>query len=414
MPDEVVRRGLVVQLARLGDLVQSLPAIASLNAQAKMAVLDLLCPAPLASIGSCIAGIERVLAWEVERWRLWADRWGSAREETFTEIETYLKMLIPTLYNAAFNLNQHSRSMLVAALVSRHVLGPGDHGPLTKDLPAWAGYLRGVVGNRDRNRVHLADVFCGLCGVMPPGTAPRLQLPPTNLPDDLSSIGTTEGPWVAVVVGAGDAARCVPLAIWREWIRMFLSASRGGGVVLIGSEGERERAYGIQDGMSSLSLGRLWDATGRTTLVQTAALLSHCQWVIGSDTGPLHLGTAVGARAMGFYFAQAGVHETGPYGEGHWTWQAKPTSRREASAEGREGARVDQIERWPIAESVRLIVDERAGQCDGWTLWRSYLDRWGVYQMAEGVLEDPGEPREDVWRRLHRPLSLKALSHEYV
>ncbi len=409
MPDDAVRRGLVVQLARLGDLVQSLPAIASLNAQATMTVLDLLCPAPLGSIGSCIAGIERVLAWEVERWRMWADRWASAREETLTEIETYLKMLIPTLYTTAFNLNQHSRSMLVATLASRQVLGPGDHGPLAKDLPPWAGYLRGVVRNRDRNRVHLADVFCGLCGVMPPGTAPHLRLPPTIVPDDLSPVGTTEGPWVAVIVGAGDAARCVPLTIWREWIRVFLSASRDGQVVLIGSEGERERAYGIQDGMSSLSLGRVWDATGRTTLVQTAALLSRCQWVIGSDTGPLHLGTAVGARAMGLYFARARVHETGPYGEGHWTWQAKPRSGRETRGDGREGVRVEQIDRWPIAESVRLIVDERTEQCDGWTLWRSSLDRWGVYQMAKGIFEDSGERREDVWRRLYRPRALEGV-----
>ncbi|HKN86943.1 MAG TPA: glycosyltransferase family 9 protein, partial [Nitrospiraceae bacterium] len=352
--------------------------------------------------------------WEVERWRMWADRWASAREETLTEIETYFKMVIRTPYTAAFNLNQHSRSMLLATLMSRHVMGPGDHGPLTKDLPPWAEYLRGVARNRDRNRVHLADVFCGLCGVVPTGTAPHLSIPPTIVSDDLSPIGITEGLWVAVVVGAGDAARCVPPTIWREWIRVFLNASRDGQVVLIGSEGERERACGIQDGLSSLCLGRVWDATGRTTLIQTAALLSRCQWVIGSDTGPLHLGTAVGARAMGFYFAQARVHETGPYGEGHWTWQAKPTPEREARGEGREGVGVDQIDRWPIAESVRLIVDGRAEECNGWSLGQSHLDRWGGYQTINGVLEDSGEPREDVWRRLHRPLSLKAPSHEYV
>lgn len=75
---------------------------------------------------------------------------------------------------------------------------------------------------------------------------------------------------------------------------------------------------------------------------------------------------------------------------------------------------VDQIDRWPITESVRLIVDGWAEECDGWTLWQSHLDRWGVYQVTKSVLKDSGEPREDVWRRLHRPLSLKAVSHEYV
>ncbi|HET7057482.1 MAG TPA: glycosyltransferase family 9 protein [Nitrospiraceae bacterium] len=414
MADDVTRRGLVIQLARLGDLVQSLPAIAALKAEAAVAALDLLCPVPFTSIGSCVPGIERVLAWEVERWRMWADRWPSAREETLTEIEAYLTMVIPKPYAAAFNLNQHSRSMLAATLLSRHVMGPGERGPLTQDLPPWAEYLRGVARHRDRNRVHLADVFCGLCGVMPPGTAPGLRIPPTSLPDDLSSIGTTEGLWIAVIVGAGDAARCVPPMIWREWIRVLLGASRDGRVVLIGSEDDCERGRTIQDGLSSLCLGRVWDATGRTTLIQTAALLSRCQWVVGSDTGPLHLGTAVGARAIGFYFARARVHETGPYGRGHWTWQAKPVSEREARDEGLEGVGVDQIIRWPIVQSVGLIMDEQPSECTGWTLWQSHLDRWGVYHVAEGALPDSGERREDVWHRLHRPMSLKPLSHEYV
>jgi len=248
---------------------------------------------------------------------------------------------------------------------------------------------------------------------MPRGTAPRLRLPSTSLPEDLASIETMEGAWVAVIVGAGDVARCVPPTIWREWIRAFLGVSRDGRVVLIGSEAECERSAVIQDGLSSLCLGRVWDATGRATLLQTAALLSRCQWVIGSDTGPLHLGTAVGARAMGFYFARARVHETGPYGEGHWTWQGRSLTDQQGE-QCMGGVEVEKISRWPIAESVGLMVDGRPEECDGWTLWQSHLDRWGVYHTATGGCTDSGEPREDVWRRLHRPLSLKALSYEYV
>ena len=412
MADDFVRRELVLQLARLGDLIQSLPAITALSVEPAIGALDLLCPAPFTSIGACVPGIERVLAWEVERWRLWADRWSSHRDETLTEIDAYLARVIPKPYTAAFNLNQHPRSMLAATLVSRYVIGPGEHGPLAEDLPPWADYLRGVARMRDRNRVHLSDVFCGLCGVMPPATAPRLSIPPTLLPVELSLIGRTEEPCVAVIVGAGDAARCVPPTIWRDWIREFLGASRDGRVVLIGTDGERERACAIQDGLSSLCLGRTWDATGRTTLLQTAALLSRCQWVIGSDTGPLHVGTAVGARAIGWYFARARVHETGPYGEGHWTWQIRSSGHQQVL--GSDGVDVKAIERWPIAESVALILNERPAACDGWTLWQSHLDRWGAYHVREDGSEDSGERREDVWRRLHRPLSLKVGSHEYV
>jgi ADP-heptose:LPS heptosyltransferase len=413
--DDRSSRAVIVQLARLGDLVQSLPAIAALRTRLHDAALDLLCAAPLAAIGSCAPGIDRVLPWEVERWRAWADRWSAAREATRDEIETYLKMIIPKPYGSAFNLNQHSRATLAANLFGKQVLGPGERGPLTAELPPWADYLRRVARERERNRVHLADLFCGLCGVTPPGHAPRLKIPAAALPHDLAPVGDSAGPWIAIVVGAGDTARCIPSMIWRDWIRIFLDASPTGQVILIGSGVDCERAGAIQDGLSSLCLGRVWDATGRTTIVQTAAILGRCQWVVGSDTGPLHVGTAVGARAMGFYFARARVHETGPYGQGHWTWQAQPSIESAARSEvSANGIRIEEIHQWPIAESIGLILNGPPLKCEGWTLWSSRMDQWGAHYVTEDRTIDSGEPREDVWRRIHRPMPVKAHSHEYV
>jgi len=406
--EELPPRALVVQLARLGDLIQSLPAIAALQAQPQIAAVDVLCAAPLASLASCMTGVDRALSWDVPRWHAWAERWVRDPQAVAVEIEAYLKTVMPKPYEIACNLNQHRRAIVAATLVSERVVGPGERGPLSIELPPWADYLRHVARDRGANRVHLADVFCGLCGIMPPGSAPRLRMPTIDLPADLSSIGKGRGLWVAIAVGAGEGERCVPPVVWRDWIRAFLDANGEGHVILIGSHTDRERAGAIQDGLSSLCLGRIWDCTGRTTLMETAALLARCGWVVGSDTGPLHLGAAVGTRAMGFYFARARVHETGPYGQGHWTWQAQSQEERPTAVD------VAKIERWPIVESVRLLVEGNATACDGWRLWQSALDRFGVYQVAEDAGSDSGEPREDVWRRVHQPLQLKARTHEYV
>ena len=72
---------------------------------------------------------------------------------------------------------------------------------------------------------------------------------------------------------------------------------------------------------------------------QLAHVFNRCQWVIGSDTGPLHLGVACGARAIGWYFSRARVHETGPYGVGHYVWQHQKSAifkNREAQGLGQE------------------------------------------------------------------------------
>lgn len=247
----------------------------------------------------------------------------------------------------------------------------------------WAEHLRHLAKERGANRVHLADAWCGMCGVLPRGQAPLYVPPAVELPGDLAEIGERQGRWVALVTGAGEADRCIPPAVWSEWIRDFLAQTHDGQVVLIGSGTERETAQAIVDTLPPLLHGHVWDATGRTNISQLMHVLHKCQWVIGADTGPIHLGTLVGTRALGWYFSRARVHETGPYGDGHWVYQHATQA---------------QPQRWPIMESIALICGDQGRSATDWTLWRSRMDRWGAY-FADGSENDAvGNSRAETWR----------------
>lgn len=54
----------------------------------------------------------------------------------------------------------------------------------------------------------------------------------------------------------------------------------------------------------------------RTTLRQMAALLSGCAAVVGNDTGPLHIATALGIPTVSFY-GPTSPKAQGPWGQGH-------------------------------------------------------------------------------------------------
>ncbi len=377
---------LIIQLARLGDLIQTLPAIAALKARNSDETLDLLCAAPLTGIVALFRGIEHVLAWEADRWREWANGRSDTPTAMIAAAHTYMNGLTRTSYDMAYNLNQHPRAMLAAHLLARRVVGPGHTGPLALELPPWAAYLRQVAWERRPNHIHLADAFCGMCGVTPPGIAPRVTAPDSELPRDLACVGDANHLWVGVIVGAGDVARCLPPAIWAKWITGLLNSHGETRVVLIGSAGERGRAQAIQEGLSPLLLGRLWDATGRTDLLQLTSLLARCQWVAGSDTGSLHLAAAVGTKALGFYFARARVHETGPYGNGHWVWQAPCPSP----------------ETWPIEESIALILHSSGplptADIKGWELWAGHVDEWGASFARPGQSDSSIKERAQVWK----------------
>jgi ADP-heptose:LPS heptosyltransferase len=398
--DEGARaRTLLIQLARLGDLVQSLPVIAALAARYPSRLLDLLCPAPLAPLAGCFSLVDRVLEWNGAQWRAWADSFTGGFEPSWLrEVEQSLAALTTEPYGKAYVLNQHPRAILAGALLATEVQGPHLGGPLDEALSPWASYLRDVARARGSNRIHLSDAFCGLCGVAPPATPPLLTPPSNDLPADLADVGVSAGQWVAVVVGAGDADRAIPVPVWTKWISALLSHESPSSVVLVGSERDQRAALAIQDGLSPMFAGRLWDATGRTTLPQLAPLLKRCHWVVGADTGPLHLAAVVGTRVMGFYFSRARVHETGPYGRGHWIWQANHALP----------------ETWPIQASVNLLGEPAAGAQQeppaGWSLWQSHHDEWGAIFRPVGEGESQDDPRPGIWRQLsEQRMSLQAV-----
>lgn len=389
-------RILVIQLARLGDLVQTMPMIASLRKQRPRDTIDLLCPEPLRDLGTLIPGIDRVIGWDGSRWHRWAERATEGiQADQRNEMDHELATLCPQTYDRAYIVNQHTRAMVAGTLMAKECVGPLAQGPLSEQLTPWAAYIRDIASTRRANHIHLSDAFCGMCGLVPPGMPPRCLTPFVTLPRDLEEIGRGGGPWIGLIVGAGDPVRLVPVDVWRAWIVEFLRVIPRGRVVLIGQRAESHRAQEIQETLPPSILGRIWDITGRTAIHELAAVLARCGRVIGSDTGPLHLAAAVGTRVIGWYFGRARVHETGPYGSDHVIWQAR-------SADGGPVTPTD----WPIEPSLNVLLNELPQSQPNWLEWRSHADRWGTYYSLAGQSPIPPCEREQVWQELSQPVSV--------
>jgi len=393
---------LLLQLARLGDLIQSLPVISSLHTKFPEHVLDLLCAAPLAPLGRLFPGIQRVFPWEGEQWHSFSRLSDRVDEQQLEAATVYLAGLAFPDYTLAYNLNNHPRSILAAHLLSERVVGAGDQGPLHPHHPPWVEYLRQVARERGANRIHLADAFCGVCGVRPPTVVPILEAPDSGLPSDLAHIVDDSSlVRIAIVLGAGDADRRVPIATWRCLIEACADHLPNSLCVLIGGAGEREAALALEDQLSPPYLSRILNCVGRTTLPQLVDVLNGCQWVVGSDTGPLHLGVACGARAIGWYFSRARVHETGPYGVGHYVWQHQEcVSSKNMDAPGLMSDQMHPAS-WPVMETIQLMLDEQVGgRSLAWDLWTSDRDEWGMLYTPHENPDTAISRRRETWERL--------------
>jgi heptosyltransferase-2 len=83
-------------------------------------------------------------------------------------------------------------------------------------------------------------------------------------------------------------------------------------VLLFGKEEERPIAEEILQHMKEGGI----DLTGKTNLLQLAALLERCQLLVTNDTGTMHMATAVGTPIVAL-FGSTDPSTTGPWGDGH-------------------------------------------------------------------------------------------------
>jgi heptosyltransferase-1 len=119
----------------------------------------------------------------------------------------------------------------------------------------------------------------------------------------------------------------------------------------------------------------------------------------------LHLGAMCGARAIGWYFSRARVHETGPYGIGHYVWQHERRQCRESVDESGERTEPSSSDNWPVMETVNLMVGEQVSSTKNeWALWTSHRDEWGVFYTRDDKVDEPVLRRKDTWKTLsHLP-----------
>lgn len=122
-------------------------------------------------------------------------------------------------------------------------------------------------------------------------------------------LGIGSGRWVAIHPGAGAIVKQYPAEQWAA-VAAALYEARGVQIVLTGGPGERELSAAIATRLPFAAL----DLSGETSFAQLAALYSQCDLVLGSDSGPLHLAVAAGAKTVTLY-GPVPAAKFGPWGD---------------------------------------------------------------------------------------------------
>jgi ADP-heptose:LPS heptosyltransferase len=314
---------LIINLTRMGDLLQTTPLMAGMKGMHPGSRITLLVNSAFTEICRGIPFIDELIEFDMKdyRMRLLGKRYSLV--ENYNFIEGLIRRINSREYDLTINVTHSAISAILTSFIrTKEIRGFSidSEGHRVIKHP-WMRYFFNVVPNRLYNPFHLVDMYLKMGGVKP--EIKGLVYNCTREEEERASLllereGIKEGDMlVGFHLGASKSDKTWLVTSYAELAGMIADAF-GAKIVLFGSPGEADLAGQFE--MDSHV--RPVNFVGKTNIGELATILRRCRLFISNDTGPLHIATSVGTKVIDISTANVNFMETGPYGEGHYVIQA--------------------------------------------------------------------------------------------
>lgn len=307
---------LVLNLSRMGDLVQSVPFLAGLKRRTDAPEVHLL-------VEKAFVPVARLLPFHDAVHELSLDEWlpplhqaaQVSPPELYHLFEGRLHGLQTESYDEVWNLTHTRPSMILTRLLG------GENGRgVTVDSRGfqmvrspWLRYFFATNLARPFCQFNLVDIYAQCAG--PIREQNRLELTP-----DTSAEAFADAFWsaqnlkqfepVAFQLGAAHPSKRWPVECFRG-LAELIWGKLNRPVILLGHKTEMALAQPFvgMPGVRSL--------VGETSIPQLFSVLRRCAALVSNDTGTVHLAAAAGRPIIALTLGTALGSETAPYGQGH-------------------------------------------------------------------------------------------------
>ena len=290
-------RQLVIQSARLGDLVQTRRLLLSLAGRGETHLAVDAGLAPLARVLYPFAHVHALPFYT-------ADAARAAQE-----VSKVLHLWHELDFSAVYNGNYSSAGTSLCRLFPPervHGYRPGPGGP---ERSPWARRAFRLTAHRACGSLNLVDYWGYF---VPDPLPPEAVNPPAR--------GGGEG--LGVVLAGRESRRSLPVPLLARIVRTVHDLMGGPRVRLLGSAREQAAARRLLRELPGRMHDHVEDLSGKTDLPALVEAVRGLDRLLTPDTGIMHLAAALGVPVLAFFLSSAFAHETGPYGLGHTIIQA--------------------------------------------------------------------------------------------
>lgn len=317
-----MQKVLVVQLNRMGDLIQTLPILQSWKQDLQKRQVTLVCLTEFRDVVESQALFDRLISLEWQDVRKLCDE---SNRKVFWSLRPFCEMLeLAEQYDHVINLTHDDASAALCGMIkgvrkSGRIRTESNESRLLGD---WSKYLVASVKNRTQNLFNLVDIHMGIAGVRHEAIQNYFRLADGAVSEALELLRKhglrRDGKLVALQMGASQRNRAWPLENFAT-LANRLQETVPAEFVLLGNEEERE----LGNKFAELVKRPAIDLIGLTKIYQIPALLKCCDLLISNDTGTIHFAASIGTPTVGLYFSTAYFGETAPYGEGQVVLQTE-------------------------------------------------------------------------------------------
>lgn len=300
---------LILELARLGDIYQTWPALRALRRAHPQAEIHVLTRPRFSASLEGLTAIDHIHQLPTKNLLEPLVQVNMDVKSSYDRLSSYIDMLKAHNFDWIVNFSfSPASSYLAHALsgaqtrVSGYTRTNDGFLSIPDDVSAYF-YAQGGVGRP--NRFHLIEIFGSMvqCDILPEDMRAPI------LPD---FSGPLPKEFIALHVGASQANKALTPEVWSEIIKAF-TALHPLPIVLIGAPGEKN----LSDQLKAFASGTEFvDLVGETSIPELFQIIIKAKIMVGCDSAPMHIATLTQTPCLNISLSTVNFWETGPRAPG--------------------------------------------------------------------------------------------------
>lgn len=289
---------LILKPSSLGDVVQALPVARLLRRQFPDATIDWWLNRELGPLLEGDPDIRRIVPFDRKRW---------SSPLALPDIFSTIRSLRSERYDWVIDLQSLARSAALAWIASgTRTIGLDDR---REGAPA----LYDIAVPRASATTHAVDWYLDVLRTLDVPVHWNFEWMPSH-PGTVAGLARrgliAPGEWIAVQPGARWENKRWPVESYAELAGRLLERNPARRIAILGGAGDRTLGRQIAERTGP----RVANLCGELSLPEMVEFLRQCALMVTNDTGPMHVGVAVGTPVIGI-FGPTNPLRTGPYGQ---------------------------------------------------------------------------------------------------